>query len=607
MQEILYNSKLNLLDYFPLHTFKNLVKIFPRLRNMIPKNIVSNSQPIYIDKFFFYRMILEKIKNYFELNESFVISESIDVILKDIKSKDKEKISANKTGFPLINNFKNKSNTNLMISKELDSRNHSSKHSRNNNPCSPKFTPVRKIGNIEVHNNTARVSKIILDLEKKGDPKMKLVHFAEKITIDMNNINKKSKIWGKKSSLKSVNNRKPINLNINNNSNNNQNKTMSNKMNKNMSELKENNKPLIKAKTEYSMKNESTTIKKQEFEKSKEKVPMILTDRFKNIYEQNVNNFVNIDDKNFDIFEFENKVGKQNTLLLIGRYIFNYFKFGDVVNQIKYDNWVDKIAKGYNRKNFYHHDLHAADIAHTSYIYLRYGLIHEMAKLDTSMICVIIMSCICHDYKHPGVNNNFLIDTDNEIALNYNDFSVLENMHVSEAFKLMRTNPNCNVFEGFDKEKYKQFRKQMILCVLATDMTKHSSAIKFLNKLLSEDNKTENNDKQDYMNLVVHTADISNPTKKFDIYFNWAKLIVEEFYSQGDKEKKLGLKCSCDRTKVTIYKNQLGFIDFVELPFFGLVSKAFPKLDYLLVNLNDNKQRIKLLEEEYNKKNEKSN
>ena len=607
MQEILYNSKLNLLDYFPLHTFKNLVKIFPRLRNMIPKNIVSNSQPIYIDKFFFYRMILEKIKNYFELNESFVISESIDVILKDIKSKDKEKISANKTGFPLINTFKNKSNTNLMISKELDSRNHSSKHSRNNNPCSPKFTPFRKIGNIEVHNNTARVSKIILDLEKNGDPKMKLVHFAEKITIDMNNINKKSKIWGKKSSLKSVNNRKPINLNINNNSNNNQNKTMSNKMNKNMSELKENNKPLIKAKTEYSMKNESTTIKLQEFEKSKEKVPMILTDRFKNIYEQNVNNFVNIDDKNFDIFEFENKVGKQNTLLLIGRYIFNYFKFGDVVNQIKYDNWVDKIAKGYNRKNFYHHDLHAADIAHTSYIYLRYGLIHEMAKLDTSMICVIIMSCICHDYKHPGVNNNFLIDTDNEIALNYNDFSVLENMHVSEAFKLMRTNPNCNVFEGFDKEKYKQFRKQMILCVLATDMTKHSSAIKFLNKLLSEDNKPENNDKQDYMNLVVHTADISNPTKKFDIYFNWAKLIVEEFYSQGDKEKKLGLKCSCDRTKVTIYKNQLGFIDFVELPFFGLVSKAFPKLDYLLLNLNDNKQRIKLLEEKNNKKNEKSN
>ena len=79
--------------------------------------------------------------------------------------------------------------------------------------------------------------------------------------------------------------------------------------------------------------------------------------------------------------------------------------------------------------------------------------------------------------------------------------------------------------------------------------------------------------------------------------------MVEEFYAQGDKEKKLGLKCSYDRTKVTLYKNQLGFIDFIELPFFSLVAKVFPKLDFLLVNLNNNKQRIKSLEEEYNKKN----
>ena len=56
------------------------------------------------------------------------------------------------------------------------------------------------------------------------------------------------------------------------------------------------------------------------------------------------------------IFEFESKVGKENTLLLVGKYIFNYFKFGDVVNQTKYDNWVNRITKGYNRNNFYHHD-----------------------------------------------------------------------------------------------------------------------------------------------------------------------------------------------------------------------------------------------------------
>ena len=124
------------------------------------------------------------------------------------------------------------------------------------------------------------------------------------------------------------------------------------------------------------------------------------------------------------------------------------------------------------------------------------------------MICAIIMSCICHDYRHPGVNNNFLIDTNNEIALNYNDISALENMHISEAFKLMHSNPNYNVFEGLDRDKYKKFRRQMILCVLATDMANHNLSINFLNNCLSEKNKPEDNDKQEFMKLAIHSADI---------------------------------------------------------------------------------------------------
>ena len=95
--------------------------------------------------------------------------------------------------------------------------------------------------------------------------------------------------------------------------------------------------------------------------------------------------------------------------------------------------------------------------------------------------------------------------------------------------------------ELFDREKYKIMRKQIINCVLSTDMAKHSQSIEFLKKCLTENNKPEDNDKQDYMDLIVHTSDISNPTKIFDIYFKWAKLVVEEFYDQGDKEKNFGL------------------------------------------------------------------
>ena len=56
------------------------------------------------------------------------------------------------------------------------------------------------------------------------------------------------------------------------------------------------------------------------------------------------------------------------------------------------------------------------------------------------------------------------------------------------------------------------------------------------------------------MNVLIHSSDISNPTKPFDIYFKWVELVVKEFYDQGDKEKKLNIPCSCDRNKVTIYQ-----------------------------------------------------
>ena len=596
MNEAIYNSQLNLSEYYPSHLFKNLIRVFPRLKSIVQKNNL-NQLPVYIEKFLFYQMILEKIKNYFELSESFVISEAIDIILKDIKNK--KKINLSKTALPLIdkykiataNKFNNSRNSkspgnfkkNDIINKKLGSPSNSPPNYNNNNS-----------------NNPTNVNHIYLNLNKGRDSKIKLKRFMEGNTDNSsinNNRTTKRNEEKKKSNLKNLHihtEKKPFNYTNNF---------------KNPKDLNENKKHLIMTAIENSFVNKPTLgMKKSETENQMLNIEKFYIYRNINeIYKKNLNAFINIDDKNFDIFEFEQKVGKENTLVFISKYIYNYFNFSEIINQNKLDNWCDKIAKGYNRTNFYHHDLHAADITQSSYIYFKFGLIHEIAKLDISMICVVIISCICHDYKHPGVNNNYLIETNNNIALTYNDISVLENMHISEAFKLMHADNNCNLFEGFDKDKYKTFRKQMIQCVLATDMSKHSLSINFLKKCLIENNNPEEeNNKQEYMDLVIHTADISNPTKVYDIYIKWAKLVVEEFYDQGDKEKNLGLKCSCDRNKVSIYKNQLGFIDFIELPFFSSFVKVFPKLDFLLENLNNNKQTILKLEDEYNKKQEET-
>jgi cAMP-specific phosphodiesterase 4 len=56
-------------------------------------------------------------------------------------------------------------------------------------------------------------------------------------------------------------------------------------------------------------------------------------------------------------------------------------------------------------------------------------------------------AAIIHDMAHPGTNNGYSINTGDKIAIRYNDKSVLENMHVAEAFKLLQL-PQYNIFYG---------------------------------------------------------------------------------------------------------------------------------------------------------------
>lgn len=324
-----------------------------------------------------------------------------------------------------------------------------------------------------------------------------------------------------------------------------------------------------------------------------------------NFVNSNTEIFKNIETPEFNIFELDTKVGNKNILPLIGYYIFNRFGFQEIINYNQFENWCKKIAEGYIRTNYYHTDLHAADITQTCLNYFKIGKANEICNLTKNSKCSLFLSCMCHDYKHPGVNNNYLKEIRNVLALTYNDASILENMHISETFKIITSNKIYDIFEKLDNDTYKKFRKEMISCVLATDMTFHNNYVNFMKDQIEGKDETKKEIVyQNFMNLLIHSADISNPTKPFNIYFKWAKLVVSEFYDQGDKEKKLGLNCSCDRNKVTIYQSQLGFINFIELKFFESFVKIFPKLSFYYETLNDNKNKLISMEQEEKKKNE---
>ena len=190
-------------------------------------------------------------------------------------------------------------------------------------------------------------------------------------------------------------------------------------------------------------------------------------------------NLLDFKNPNFDIFKLENKVGKENILPVTSTYIFITFNLFSIIDYTKFEKFIFNIANGYNRENPYHTDLHAADVTQTVLIYFIFGNLQKILELNQIDLASIFIAAGMHDLGHPGYTNNFLINTKNDLAIRYNDQSVLESYHVSEGFRIILKKEGCNIFENLSNQDYKICRKRIIQCVLATDMTLHNKEFEF--------------------------------------------------------------------------------------------------------------------------------
>ena len=343
---------------------------------------------------------------------------------------------------------------------------------------------------------------------------------------------------------------------------------------------------------------------------------------FMNINETEIDKY-NFKNEKFNIFEFEEKIGKENILPFTSIYIFNHHDLFDLIPHKKFENFVFEIAKGYHRENPYHTDLHAADMLQSIFVYNINSYFEETLDLVDLDLISIFVSAIIHDYGHPGLNNNYLIRTKDDLAIKYNDISVLENFHVSKAFDIILKKPENNIFEKLSEEDFKLCRKNIIECVLGTDMTLHNKKYQTFKRRLQAENikNGENIDtlfkkldpinsynlKLEFLSFIIHAADISNPTKPLPIYKEWAQRCVDEFFKQGDLEKKKGLPISfnCDRNTVSLAQSQLGFMDAIVSPLFTVLNEYFPQLSFTLDNLQNNYKYYKEIKENEEKDKDK--
>ena len=72
------------------------------------------------------------------------------------------------------------------------------------------------------------------------------------------------------------------------------------------------------------------------------------------------------------------------------------------------------------------------------------------------------------------------------------------------------------------------------------------------------------------MKMALKCADIGHSAKRLVLHEKWTARITEEFYRQGDEERRQGLPISpfMDRRKANLSASQLGFMDWIVLPLY---------------------------------------
>ena len=274
----------------------------------------------------------------------------------------------------------------------------------------------------------------------------------------------------------------------------------------------------------------------------------------------------------------------------------------------------------------YHNRVHVTGVVHAFNFFIMHGGLDEYFE-DEFDPFTCLFAALCHDFQHPGVNNDFLVRTQHDLALTYNDESPLENFHISSIVYLMRKHGEFDFMEKISREDKTHVRKMFVDLIMATDMSKHFALVNQARILLSareskksflsrEKGSGKRNDdvlsslldadtnegalvinrseKDLILKIVMKCADLSHTFQAFDMHERWCNCLMEEFNQQGDQEvlegfspKGLFNRAHCTPTEIA--KSQTAFMDIIAIPLFEVLAQLLPKTAPLLAQIHENR------------------
>ncbi|XP_020781345.1 high affinity cAMP-specific 3',5'-cyclic phosphodiesterase 7A isoform X2 [Boleophthalmus pectinirostris] len=272
---------------------------------------------------------------------------------------------------------------------------------------------------------------------------------------------------------------------------------------------------------------------------------------------------------NFDIFLFD-RLTNGNSLITLTFHLLNQYGLVELfqLDMVKLWRFLVMVQEDYHSDNPYHNAVHAADVTQAMYCYIREP---KLAKSLTSYdILLGLLAAATHDLDHPGVNQPFLIKTDHYLASLYRNTSVLENHHWKSAVGLLR---ETGLFSHMPPEDSRSMERDLGSLILATDISQQNEYLSRFRLHLDQQNLclSSASHRHFILQMALKCADICNPCRPWELSKQWSEKVTEEFFQQGDIEKKHHLEVSplCDRETNSVGNIQIGFMTYVAEPLFA--------------------------------------
>ncbi|XP_031665771.1 high affinity cAMP-specific 3',5'-cyclic phosphodiesterase 7A isoform X8 [Oncorhynchus kisutch] len=271
---------------------------------------------------------------------------------------------------------------------------------------------------------------------------------------------------------------------------------------------------------------------------------------------------------NFDMFLFD-RLTNGNSLVNLTFHLFNSYGLIELfqLDMVKLRRFLVMIQEDYRSLNPYHNAVHAADVTQAMYCYLQ-----EPKLAETMTSCDLLLGLLAaatHDLDHPGVNQPFLIKTNHYLAALYKNSSVLENHHWKSAVGLLRESA---LLSHLPTEDRLNMEERLGSLILATDISRQNNYLSEFRTHLDKRDLCLTNGRHRHfiLQIALKCADICNPCRPWKLSKLWSEKVTEEFFHQGDIERKHHLEVTplCDRQSNSVANIQIGFMTYVVEPLF---------------------------------------